>query len=213
MALVAPDAGWGPLVDEALAGAEVPARSRAALGQLLDLVLLWNRRVDLTAARSPDELVDLFVADAAMLASVHPPGPQRWVDVGSGAGAPGLGLAVLRPELELTLVEPRAKRVAFLHTALGTVGRANVRVHRARSEQLASGGWEVACSRAALPPSEWLRQGTRLATRGVWVLLARAPAPSLAGWRAEADVPYTWPLTGAARRAVRFVPDRGGDVR
>jgi len=195
---------------------QVPACSGSVLSQLMDLVVLWNRRIDLTAARSPEELVDLYVADAALLSVCTAPAeaagtPTRWADVGSGGGAPGLGMAAMRGDLRLTLVEPRAKRVAFLRTALAIVGRTDVELRRARSEQLDDRQWEVACSRATLPPVQWLQEGARLATQAVWVLLARGEPPALGGWRIDLDVRYPWPLTGVSRRAVRFVPEtRGG---
>jgi 16S rRNA (guanine527-N7)-methyltransferase len=184
-----------------------PAGAVDALTALLDLVVQWNRRIDLTAARDADELVDLLVADAAVLAKSRPAAGSRWVDVGSGAGAPGLVLALLVPSLVMTLVEPRDKRVAFLRTAIGKLGRDDILVERARSDRLAAARWDIAVSRATLPPVEWLREGSRLATRAVWVLLARESAPELAGWRADHDERYVLPLTGAERRVVRFVPE------
>lgn len=182
-----------------------PESAVSELSTLCDLVVEWNRRIDLTAARSADELVDLMVADAAVLARTRPPAGQRWVDVGSGAGAPGLALALLAPKLVLTLVEPREKRVAFLRTALGTLGRTDIVVERRRSAELADVRFDVALSRATLSPPEWLREGARLATRAVWVLLARDAPPVRAGFRIDHDESYRLPLTGAERRIVRFV--------
>src|SRR5262245_27869803 len=101
-------------------GAGLDDAARRTLGGWVALVSAWNARVDLTAARGPDELVDLMLADALVLAAHVPPG-ARVVDVGAGAGAPGLGLAVARPDLRVTLVEPLQKRVAFLRTVLGSV--------------------------------------------------------------------------------------------
>jgi 16S rRNA G527 N7-methylase RsmG len=99
-------------------GTEVREEARAALLDWLDGIVEWNARIDLTAARSDDELVDLMVADALVL-SRHVAEAARVVDVGSGAGAPGLALAILRPDLDVTLVEPLDKRVAFLRTSIG----------------------------------------------------------------------------------------------
>jgi 16S rRNA (guanine527-N7)-methyltransferase len=191
---------------EALGPTEgVPAGAAERLAALCNLVVEWNRRIDLTAARDNDELVDLMVADAAILARAQPPPAERWVDVGSGAGAPGLALCVLAPQLGMTLVEPREKRVAFLRTALGTLDLPNVVVERRRSSELPSAIAEVAVSRATLPPRQWLEEGARLATRAVWVLLARDAPPSLAGWRIDRDEAYRLPLTSAERRIVRFM--------
>jgi 16S rRNA (guanine527-N7)-methyltransferase len=191
---------------EALGPTEgVPAGASERLWALSNLVVEWNRRIDLTAARDSNELVDLMVADAAVLARTRPPPGERWVDVGSGAGAPGLALCVLAPQLRMTLVEPREKRVAFLRTALGTLDVSSVVVERRRSSELPSASADIAVSRATLPPRQWLEEGARLATRAVWVLLAREAPPSLAGWRIDRDEAYRLPLTGAERRIVRFV--------
>ncbi|HET9932196.1 MAG TPA: RsmG family class I SAM-dependent methyltransferase [Polyangiaceae bacterium] len=195
-------------------GGERPLANDAALEQLLlwtTRVLEWNQRIDLTAARSHDELVDLLVADAAAIAMV---GAGRlsgaWVDVGSGAGGPGLGLALLVPESSLTLVEPKAKRVAFLRSVLGELAVSRVRVQRARSDELPSGTFDGALSRATFSPGEWLKEGARLARTHVWVLLAQAEAPPATEFRPVLDHRYVWPLTGAERRLVLYV--RADDV-
>jgi 16S rRNA (guanine527-N7)-methyltransferase len=195
---------------EALAPASAAPEAVWALGQWIALVATWNQRMDLTAARDEDELCDLMLADAVVLAPRLPEG-GRVVDVGSGAGAPGLPLAILRPDLRLTLVEPHSKRVAFLRTTIGLVlpPEAHPEVVRARGKDLAARHetFAAAVSRAAMAPPQWLSLGAELAPAGdVWVLLAREAPPSLAGWVTADDVSYAWPLTGAARRAVRYVP-------
>jgi 16S rRNA (guanine527-N7)-methyltransferase len=211
-----PREGWQPLIERSLAAlpsealpAQVwrdAAQRRTclkALGQLLELVLLWNRRVDLTAARSAEELVDLYLADAWVLAASDADDGSSWIDVGSGAGAPGLVLQLLWPARALTLVEPRNKRVAFLRTAIGQL-RLHTQIEAERSESLRASACDVAISRATLPPEEWLAEGARLARQRVWVLLARGAAPSRPGWQATSEVDYEWPLTQVPRRALCF---------
>jgi 16S rRNA (guanine527-N7)-methyltransferase len=197
-----------------------------ALAGWIALVSSWNRRIDLTAARTDDELCDLMLADALVLAPRMPtgPAPRRIVDVGSGAGAPGLPVAVLRPDLHVTLVEPLQKRVAFLRTAIGAAllgaapdaegghgpGRApRPAVVRGRGEDCVGrhAPFDAAISRATLAPERWLQLGAALAPEGdVWVLLAREDPPALAGRTIADDLRYVWPLTGAERRAVRYAP-------
>ncbi|MCC6215921.1 MAG: class I SAM-dependent methyltransferase [Polyangiaceae bacterium] len=206
-------AGGASELDRALAEAlprVAPRASPAAaegIRAFLHLLSEWAPRVDLTAARDPRELVDLFVADAALLAeAARDASGERWVDVGTGAGAPGIVLALLAPALRVTLVEPRAKRAAFLRTVIGRLGLDRVSLVPARSEVVSPRSFDVAVSRATLPPPEWLREGARLAP-AVWVLLARGDAPALAGWRVAVEHEYVWPLTGVARRALRYVPE------
>lgn len=190
------------------AGALFSDEARVSLLSWLAGIAEWNARIDLTAARSDDELIDLMVADAMLLAR-HLPEGARVVDVGSGAGAPGLALSILRPDLELTLVEPLDKRVAFLRRTIGELGWSGRMplVVRGRGEQLVSQGrtFDVALSRATLPPPEWLSLGSKLSPEGaVWVLLAQGEAPALEGWRVLQDERYAWPLTGVMRRALRY---------
>jgi 16S rRNA (guanine527-N7)-methyltransferase len=174
-----------------------------------DLVVAWNQRVDLTAARDADELVDLLLADAlAITATRRGVAGERWFDVGSGAGAPGLPLALMAP-VKMTLIEPRNKRVAFLRTAAGSLRRPDIVVSRASSDAFPSASCDVAVSRATLPPPEWLAEGTRLATRSVWLLLAKASLPEVDERRILADISYRWPLTGVERRAVCLSAEPG----
>ena len=189
-------------------GVDVAAAIERQLTAWLELMVEWNRSLDLTAARSGDELADLMLADAFALAPRLPPG-ARVVDVGSGAGAPGLPIALLRPDLHVTLVEPLSKRVSFLRTVLASVSRLDVTVTRARVEALPSGDrWDVALSRATLAPAAWLEAGRALVTEGgsVWVLLAKdePPGGAIEGVRLSERVEYTWPRQGHTRHAARY---------
>lgn len=171
----------------------------------LDLLVTWNKQLDLTAAHDDAGLAELIFADAFVLGSVAEPA-ATWLDVGSGAGAPGVALSVLRSDLSLTLVEPLQKRVAFLRAVVGTLQQRRISVQRARAEELTGADWDAAVSRATFEPSEWLAHGARLARREVWVLLARAEPPQLPGWVTGLDVTYQWPRAGVPRRAVKYVP-------
>jgi 16S rRNA (guanine527-N7)-methyltransferase len=196
----------GHRVERALAASRASPNARAKIEIWLERLLAWNERMDLTAARSPDDLVDLALADALLLAQKVPP-EKRVVDVGTGAGAPGLALAFLRDDLRVTLIEPSRKRTSFLRTVLGATDRVDVEVLAARGETMVGRRtWEVAISRATMPPAGWLNLGARLAEPGgsVWVLLARDAPPSHPRARVQEDLTYTWPLTGAARRAVSY---------
>lgn len=180
--------------------------SVARLTQYVELVQSFNRKMDLTAARSDDELVDLLVADAAIIAP-RVEMKAKLVDIGSGAGAPGMPVALLRPDLDVTLVEPLAKRVMFLRTAVGRLslpGKLVARVERARAEELIhEPRFGVALSRATFAPEKWREVGAQLVQPSgeIWVLVT-GEAPPMEG--ASEDIAYEWPLTGAKRRAIVF---------
>lgn len=178
---------------------------RPALATWLGLLEQWNARIDLTAARTPDELCDLMLADAVFLAPRVARG-ARVIDVGTGAGAPGLALALLRPDLKLTLVDPLAKRVSFLRTVIGTLGRTDITLVQSRVENMTKthrSSFDVAISRATLAPSAWVPLGLELAPE-TWALLAREGAPTVAGATLVDDIAYTWPLTAAERHAAKY---------
>ncbi len=190
-------------------GVTVSKDAEAAIAGWIALIASSGERLDLTSAHDDDELVDLMLADALALAPTLHAG-ARVIDVGSGAGAPGLPLALARPDVEVTLVEPLQRPVALLRAAVGVLppGLTRPTVARARGEEIAGRGahFEVAISRATLPPPAWLELGTRLAPRGqVWVLLAKEPPPpAREGWAIRCDLNYRWPLTRQDRRAVRY---------
>lgn len=216
MVLAQLGAGWAPHLSRVLAGlasfTPPPPTFEALACRLLDLTVGWNEKMDLTAAKTPEELVDLTFADAvALFGHGALRANETWLDVGSGSGAPGFPLALLEPRLRVTLLEPMQKRVAFLRTLVGTLG-AGVLVSRGRVEDAASASTDVAISRATLPPAQWLREGARLARREVWVLLARETPPEYAGWSVSADVAFEWPLTGRRRRLVAFRPVASGSA-
>jgi 16S rRNA (guanine527-N7)-methyltransferase len=182
------------------------AEPRAAIAKWLELLCSWNERIDLTAARNGDELVDLMLADALVMSRSFAPG-TRVLDVGTGAGAPGLALALMRPDLVVTLCEPLAKRASFLRTVIGSLGRTDVTLVAKRGEDLAGErDWDEAMARATLPPEEWLALGAKLVKPGggVWVLLATGDPPSRPGTAVTLDERYTWPATNVSRRAVRY---------
>ncbi len=111
-----------------LAAAEIEALER-----YLGLVADWGERVNLTGARSPQERVAVLVGPALDLRPHLLAGGL--LDVGSGNGSPGLILALLEPARPVVLLEPRARRWAFLREAARLVGRPDAQVLRQRHDQ------------------------------------------------------------------------------
>jgi 16S rRNA (guanine527-N7)-methyltransferase len=176
------------------------APERAGVQRFFELLLTWNARINLTGARSLIELVEEHLPDSLALDRLVP-NAARLVDVGSGGGLPALPLALLRPDVTLTLVEPRAKRVAFLRTALMDLGLAAA-VVSGRVESLPHKDYDVASSRATFPPEEWLAVGRDLVgPSGTVVLFLSAPAPPGLVGSAAGQVDYVL-LDGRRRTAL-----------
>jgi 16S rRNA (guanine527-N7)-methyltransferase len=163
---------------EAVAG--IPDTARAQLAQYLDLVARWNGKVNLTAARTPAERVAQLVLPV-IGAAPWVRGP-RLLDVGSGNGSPGVPLSVLRPDVQVTLLEPRTRRWAFLREVVRELGLgARIDARRERHDAHVGGPVETVTARAvALSPEDL---GPLLAPGGV-VLRWRPDETPPPGWRA-----------------------------
>ncbi len=100
-----------------------------------DLLLRWNERISLTAIRDGQEIARRHFGESLFAGEqLNPASGDTLADLGSGAGFPGLPIAVLFPHLEVTLIESQQKKVAFLREALRTLGLKNASVHRGRAE-------------------------------------------------------------------------------
>ncbi len=84
----------------------------------LDLLLRWNLRLNLTAVREPEQIIQRHFVECAFAAQHLPPDIATLLDYGSGAGLPGIPIAICRPEIRVTLAEAQGKKAAFLREAL-----------------------------------------------------------------------------------------------
>jgi len=177
-----------------------------ALASFATMVESWNRKMNLTAAREPIALCEVLFADALMLADEKLiPECARVLDVGSGAGAPAIPVAILRPDATFVLVEPIHKRVAFMRHAIGSLGlgeRMTVLERKLEPDDIALPGapFDVAMSRATLAPEDWLSLGSMHARR-VLVLTAKDDLADGGPESIQADAGsyYTIPSSGADR--------------
>ncbi len=155
--------GLAPLVEGAAAlGLALSDEQRARFARLRDLLLDWNTRVNLTAITEPSEVVTRHFLDALTcvlaLSGERRARPLRLLDVGSGAGFPGLPLAIVFPRWRVTLVEATGKKTRFQEAAIAELGLTNTQALHARAEELAQakahrGRYDVITARAvaALP--------------------------------------------------------------
>lgn len=144
-------------------GLAISAEVLAGLSRYLDLLMFWNRRINLTSVRDPADAVDRHFIDC-LAAVPHVPAEARsLVDVGSGAGFPGAVIALLRPTLSVTLIESIHKKTAFLEALRRELPLPNVTVTTKRIEDWAPATRpDVAISRATWDLTEWLAIGRTL---------------------------------------------------
>lgn len=151
-------------------GVALECESAHALARYVDLLLEWGSRVNLTSARTAEEIVDDHLADALAVVSAVPTGASSLIDVGAGAGLPGVVVAILRPEVPCTLLEPRTRRWAFLREVRRTLGLHTLTPVQERLEDHVSREgfhpFAVAVSRATWPLPEWLERGAGLVEPG-----------------------------------------------
>src|SRR3989475_6218063 len=107
------------------------------LARFLDLLAVWNRRIHLTGARGLPSLVRNHAVDS-LAPAAHMPRTGLVIDVGSGAGFPGIVLACLRPDLEMALIESRRRRASFLREAIRTLPLPAARVFEMRAQEAAT---------------------------------------------------------------------------
>ena len=169
----------------------MPAGIRPRLRSYLSLLRRWNRRVDLVAPADEATWVTRHLLDALGALDALPADTRRLVDVGTGAGLPGLVWALARPELDIVLCESRRRRAAFLRAALREVERAEVRVVEDRAETLIGADFDAAVSRAVLPYPRWLALGAQLVRPGGVVLALLGPKDPDGLGEAEAPVGLT----------------------
>src|SRR5260370_2921549 len=145
------------------------------LGRHVDLLLRWNKSINLTSITDPEEVVEKHVLDSLALVPVLPSGSL--LDAGTGAGFPGIPAAIARPDLEVVLVDSVQKKVAFLKNVLAELRLPKVKAVAVRlqgdpaQEQLPR--VHAAVSRAHPAPREWLTLALQYVLPGgvaIWML-------------------------------------------
>jgi 16S rRNA (guanine527-N7)-methyltransferase len=197
-------------------GRELPAEWAAQCARYKDELLRWNARVNLTAITAPDEVAEKhFLDSVAALPEVA--GGVSLLDVGAGAGFPGLPVKLALPALEVTLVDAVAKKVGFLKHVSAQLQLRGVRAVHGRAEgRPASEGLPVVdrvVARAFTDLDSWLGLAPAYLAEGgrIVAMLGRAPsraemdaAAARHGLRCVTERRYSLPFSGDPRAVVSF---------
>ncbi len=132
-------------------------------------LLRWNKVHNLTGARS-EQAIDRFIYDAVVPVGFLP-GVGSLMDIGTGAGFPGLILAMALPHTQVTLVEPLGKRASFLQFVTADLGLVNVTVKNCRVEAFCTEGFDLITSRAVTDTSVLLELSRAHIKAGTLILL------------------------------------------
>lgn len=173
---------------------------RQQLLQHLDLIARWNKVYNLTAVREPAAMLGQHLLDS--LAAVpalrrHAAGrPLQLLDVGSGAGLPGLSFAIACPQLRVDCIDTVGKKASFIRQVVAELGLPQAQAHHGRVEALPARPWDVVTARAfaALPDIvAWTRH--LLAAQGVWMALkGKQPDEEIAALPGDIEVFHVEPL-------------------
>lgn len=182
-----------------LDGGRVDTAAYDRLTRFFDLRARWAGTHNLSGPRALAQAWHIDLADGVAVAMAS--GADRLVDVGAGSGVPGLIVACLAAERRVTLVEPIAKRTAFLRSAARQLGMTMVEVVRGRWP-VAVEGPQVVVSRAVVDPAEWPTLAVSAGdgvTGVVRMLAARRPPMELSGFALADAVDYDLGADGARR--------------
>lgn len=141
----------------------------AKLELYLALLIRWNLRMNLTAVRDQAGIVSRHFVESIICARQLPKGIESLLDFGSGAGFPGIPIALFRPDIAVTLAESQGKKAAFLQEAVRTVGISTT-IHSGRAELLQK-RFDCVTLRAVDKMPEAVQTASHLITPGGWLVL------------------------------------------
>lgn len=195
----------------------LPQSVAAPLWTYATLLLRWNERVNLTAITDPAEVIDKHLLDSLAVLPEVPPGNQTVLDLGAGAGFPGLPWAIVRNDLRVTLVDAVQKKVAFMKAATASLKLADrvTAVHlRATGAGDGLGRFGVVVSRAFMDVERWLPlAGQYVLPDGVVMAMVGQPPPdegrgaaAQAGLKLHQARRFTLPGSGDGRGVLTYRP-------
>ena len=138
----------------------------------------WNRAYNLTALKTDDDIIIKHFLDSLLYLKAIPPGPLKLADAGAGAGFPGIPLKIVRPEIEIALIESSRKKTAFLRHITRMLKLTEADVIEQRLELLGKGyekGFDVIVSRATFDITDFLKKACPYVKESGRLILSKGP--------------------------------------
>ncbi|MFA6179902.1 MAG: 16S rRNA (guanine(527)-N(7))-methyltransferase RsmG [Candidatus Methylopumilus sp.] len=201
------------------AGLDIPIAARQQLLDYLALMQKWNKVHNLTAVRDADEMVTLHLLDSLVVLPYIK--ARRLLDVGSGAGLPGIPLALCLPDLQVTVMDSSQKKTSFMRQAKAELGIANLEVVCGRVEQFKPAAkFDIVISRAFSDLALFIKltrhlcaaDGMWLAMKGVYPEEELAELKAATGLASEQVVALAVPGLEAQRHLV-FLPNADREIQ
>jgi 16S rRNA (guanine527-N7)-methyltransferase len=138
----------------------------------------WNKRVcNLTSLTNDEDIIIKHFFDSLLYLKVMPEGRLRIVDIGSGAGFPGLPIKIIRPDYSLAAIEAKGKKCSFIRHIIRKLGLKDVTVVNKRIEEVTDvDAFDVAVTRALFSPQEFIEKGERLLKEQGVLIISQGPA-------------------------------------
>lgn len=152
---------------------EISNRMESQIQLYLDILVKWNHTINLTAEKDPDSILKTHVFDSLQYSRLLKP-DYRVIDIGSGAGFPGIPLKIIFPEMSMVLLESQRKRCSFLETALLEIGLDGIDVINVRAEDT-HGQFDAVVFRAVSGLKQCLSLGERFVVPGGRLIVKKPP--------------------------------------